>query len=132
MKILEAKSAARAMTLTALHDVLEQLAAVQFGDASFAVLQEVDGQEVWTEITVKSKSFTETAKGGVFDPFVEAEAWKEEKAAKAAKAEAKAKEKAAKIAADKARRAAKAAKAQAEEEEEKDDPNQYLDREVAV
>ena len=32
-------------TMEQLRAVLEELAAVQFGDANFAVLQEVDGQE---------------------------------------------------------------------------------------
>ncbi len=114
MNMLEKKMAARAKTIESLHDVLESLAAVQFGDASYAVLQEIEGQEIWTEITIKAKSYTATKVSPAFDPFEVAQVWQEEKQMKeTAKAE-KAKEKAAKIARDTAAREAKKKK---EEEE---------------
>lgn len=100
MNQMEKKVAARALTIDALHDVLEALAAVQFGDANFAVLQEVEGQEVWTEISVKAKAFTDTKVTPAFDPFVAALDWQDEKAMKAKAKEDKAREKAAKIARD--------------------------------
>lgn len=97
---MQKKIAARALTIDSLTTVLESLDAVQFADGSWAVLQEVEGQEVWTEITVKAKAPT-------FDPFVAAEDWKDDKAVKAQAAADKAKEKAAKIARDQAAREAK-------------------------
>lgn len=109
MNATEIKTTARALTINALTEVLNANAAVQFADASFAILQEVDGQEVWTEVTVKSKAYNDTARTPAFDPFVTAEAWQAEKAAKAAEKAAKAKEKAEKAARDKAKREAKAA-----------------------
>jgi len=88
MTMMEKKLEARRRTLEALTAALESLDAVQFGDAEFAVLQEVDGQEIWTSITVQSKSYTATKVSPAFDPFEVAEIWKEEKATKAkAKAE---------------------------------------------
>ena len=76
------KNAARALTINALAQFLNDNSAVQFADNSWAGLPEGEGQEIWTEITVKSKSFSETARGGVFDPFEVAEVWKEETAVK--------------------------------------------------
>ena len=107
MNQLQMKVTARAMTIAQLQQVLEQLAAVQFGDANFAVLQEVDGQEIWTEISVKAKAFTPTKTAPEFDPFVAAEEWKADKEADAQKKAEKAKAKADKIARDTARREAK-------------------------
>ncbi len=102
MNTMEKKIAARALTINALSATLENLAAVQFADGSFAVLQEVEGQEIWTEITVKAKAFTPTKVSPAFDPFEVAQVWQEEKQIKAEAKAAKAKEKAAKIARDEA------------------------------
>lgn len=107
MNQLQMKVAARAKTMEQLRAVLEELAAVQFGDANFAVLQEVDGQEIWTEISVKAKAFTPTKTSPEFDPFVAAEEWKADKEADAMKKAEKAKAKEEKIARDAARREAK-------------------------
>lgn len=117
MNAMQKKIAARAATISALSQILEELAAVQFGDASFAVLQNVEGQEIWTEISVKAKAFTPTKTSPEFDPFVAAEEWKTDKEIKAKEKAEKAKEKAAKIARDEARRAAKS-NAESEEEGE--------------
>ena len=83
MTMMEKKLEARRRTLEALTAALQSLDAVQFGDAEFAVLQEVDGQEIWTAITVTSKSYTAIKVSPAFDPFEVAEVWKEEKATKA-------------------------------------------------
>ena len=93
MNTMEKKIAARSATVNALMQTLNGLDAVQFGDANFAVLQEIDGQEIWTEIS--------------FDPFEVAQEWQEEKELKAREKEAKRKEKEAKIARDEAEREAK-------------------------
>lgn len=101
MNAMEKKNTARNMTINLLTAALEENAAVQFGDASYAILQTLeDGTEIWTEITVKSKA-------AAFDPFEVAQEWAEEKKIKEAEKAEKAKEKAAKIARDKARREAK-------------------------
>lgn len=109
MNMNEMKVTARNMTIDAIMEALNALDAVQFGDGSFAVLQTVDGQEIWTAIEVKSKAWKATARSEAFDPFVVADEWKEDKAIKAKEKEEKAKEKAAKIAKDKAKREAEGA-----------------------
>lgn len=98
MNANEIKSAARQMTIAALMPVLQENDAVKFGDASFAILQEIDGQEVWTEISVKSKAYKPTKVSPAFDPYEVAAAWEEEKRIKADNKAAKEAEKAAKVA----------------------------------
>ena len=90
MNTTEMKNAARTATINVLSDVLEANDAVQFGDASFAILQTIDGNEIWTEVTVKTKATKATKVSPAFDPYVAAEAWKEEKRIKAEEKERKA------------------------------------------
>lgn len=101
MNASEIKSTARNLTIEALLPILQENDAVKFADASFAILQEVDGQEVWTEVTVKSKAYKPTKVSPAFDPYEVAAAWEEEKKIKAGVKAAKAAEKAAKVAAAK-------------------------------
>ena len=108
MTNLEKKTAARSATTALLASLIEENAAVQFDNASWAILQTVDGEEIWTDITVKTKAEK-------FDPFEVAEAWKEETETKAKVKAEKAKAKAEKIARDEARRAEKAKKKEEEE-----------------
>lgn len=98
MNANEMKSTARMMTIEALMPVLQENEAVKFADASFAILQVVDGQEIWTEVSVKSKAYKPTKVSPAFDPYVVAEEWKQEKDIKAKEKAAKEAEKAAKIA----------------------------------
>lgn len=93
MNANEIKSTARQMTIAALMPVLQENAAVKFADASFAILQEVDGQEVWTEVTVKSKAYKPTKTSTAFNPYEVAAAWEEDKKIKAGVKAAKAAEK---------------------------------------
>ncbi len=116
MNTMEKKNAARAMTMTAFAKALEDAAAVQFADSSFAVLQEVEGQEIWVEITFKSKSYTPTKVSPAFDPFEVAQAWQEDKAIKAKEKAEKAKEKERKLAAAEAKRKLKEAEQEPETE----------------
>lgn len=104
MNANEIKSTARAMTINAIMDALNAQEAVQFADASFAILQEVDGQEVWTEVTVKSKAYKPTKVSPAFDPYEAAEAWKTEREIKAKEKAAKAAEKEKKVAEAKAKK----------------------------
>lgn len=105
MNATEIKNAARNATIAALRDALEDQAAVQFADASWAILQTIDGQEVWTEITVKTKAYKPTKVTPAFDPYEVAEAWKEEKRIKAEEKAEKDAEKAKKVAKTKEKKA---------------------------
>ena len=96
MNANEIKSTARQMTIAAIMPSLMENDAVKFADASFAILQTVDGQEVWTEVTVKSKAYKPTKVSPAFDPYEAAEAWEAEKRIKADAKAAKEAEKAAK------------------------------------
>ena len=98
MNANEIKSTARQMTIEAIMPALMENEAVKFADASFAILQTVDGQEIWTEVTVKSKAYKPTKVSSAFDPYEVAEAWEAEKKIKADNKAAKEAEKAAKVA----------------------------------
>lgn len=104
MNMNEIKASARQMTIAAIMPTLTENEAVQFADGSFAILQEIDGQEVWTEITVKSKTWKDTKVAKAFDPFIAAEEWEAEKKIKAENKAAKEAEKAAKVAKAKAKK----------------------------
>ena len=99
MNANEIKSTARQMTIAAIMPSLQENDAVKFADGSFAILQTVDGQEVWTEVSVKSKAWNDTKVSKAFDPYEKAAEWEAEKKIKADNKAAKAAEKAAKIAA---------------------------------
>ena len=109
MNSTEMKNVARNATIAALRDALEDQAAVQFADASWAILQTVEGQEIWTEVTIKTKAYKPTKTSAAFDPYEVAEAWKEEKRIKA--------EEKAEKEAEKAKKVAKAKEKKEEEEE---------------
>ena len=98
MNANEIKSTARQMTIAAIMPVLQENEAVKFADGSFAILQTVDGQEVWTEVTVKSKAWKDSKVSKAFDPYEAAEEWEAERKIKADNKAAKEAEKAAKIA----------------------------------
>ena len=103
MNANEIKSTARQMTIDLLMPTLEENNAIQFGDGSFAIKQEVDGMVVYTEVSVKSKAYKATKTYEAFDPNQAAEDWRAEKALKAENAAAKKAEHAAKVAAAKAK-----------------------------
>ena len=97
MNANEIKSTARQMTIEAIMPVLVDNEAVKFADGSFAILQTVDGQEVWTEVTVKSKAWKDTKVSVAFDPYAKAAEWEAERKVKAQNKEEKEKEKQKKI-----------------------------------
>lgn len=99
MNMNEVKATARHMTIAAIMPSLMENEAVKFADGSFAILQIVDGQEVWTEVTVKSKAFKDTKVSKAFDPYEKAQEWEAERKIKADNKAAKEAEKAAKLAA---------------------------------
>ena len=94
MNANEMKAEARMMTIKALMEALLANDAVRFADSSFAILQVVDGQEIWTEVSIKSKAYKDTKVAKAFDPYEEAEAWKQETAVKEKKRKEKEMEKA--------------------------------------
>ena len=98
MNMNEMKATARQMTIAAIMPSLLENDAVKFADGSFAILQTVDGQEVWTEVTIKSKAWKDTKVSKAFDPFEAAQEWEAEKKVKADNKAAKEAEKAAKVA----------------------------------
>ena len=98
MNANEIKATARQMTIAAIMPSLLDNDAVKFADGSFAILQEVDGQEIWCEVTVKSKAWKDTKVSKAFDPFEAAQEWEAEKKIKADNKAAKEAEKAAKVA----------------------------------
>ena len=98
MNANEMKATARDLTIATLLEVLEANHAVKFADGSFAILQTVDGQDIWTEVSVKSKAYKPTKISPAFDPYEVAAAWEEEKKVKAGVKAAKEAEKAAKVA----------------------------------
>ncbi len=101
MNATEMKNAARAMTCDLFTDVFQSNDAIQFGDASWAIAQTVDGKKIWTAIEIKTKAYNATKISPAFDPEVAARAWQEEKAMKANRKADKEREKAAKLAAKK-------------------------------
>lgn len=97
MNMNEMKATARQMTIAAIMPSLMENEAVKFADGSFAILQEVDGQEIWTEVSVKSKAWKDTKINKAFDPYEAAAEWEAERKIKDAAKAAKEAEKAAKV-----------------------------------
>lgn len=97
MNANEIKATARQMTIEAIMPSLMENDAVKFADGSFAILQTVDGQEVWTEVTVKSKAYKATKVSEAFDPYIKAAEWEAERRVKEQNKEEKEKEKQKKI-----------------------------------
>jgi len=98
MNANEIKATARQMTIEAIMPSLMENEAVKFADGSFAILQIVDGQEVWTEVTVKSKAYKATKVSEAFDPYIKAQEWEAERKVKADAKAARDAEHAAKVA----------------------------------
>ena len=105
MNMNEMKATARQMTIAAIMPALQENDAVKFADGSFAILQEVDGQEIWTEVTVKSKAWKNTKVSKAFNPVEAAREWEQDKKIKADNKAAKEAEKAAKVAKAKEKKA---------------------------
>jgi len=98
MNATEMKATARQMTIAAIMPSLMESGAVKFADGSFAIRQTVDGQEVWTEVTVKSKAWNDTKISKAFDPYAKAREWEADRRIKADNKAARDAEKAAKVA----------------------------------
>lgn len=96
MTAAEMKATARQATITAIMPSLQENNAIKFADGSFAILQNVEGQDIWTEVTVKSKAYKDTKVSKAFNPREAAQAWEAERQIKADNKAAKEAEKAAK------------------------------------
>lgn len=87
MNATEMKNTVRANTANLLTEILNANDAVQYDDYSWAILHEVDGQEIWSSIEIKSKAWKPTKTNAAFDPYEAAAAWQEDKRIAAEKAE---------------------------------------------
>ena len=92
MNDMEKKAFARNSVMEKFLNAIEENAGEQFDNASFAFPTEVEGQEIWVEMTFKAKAFKDTQRSPAFDPFVAREEWQtvlNERAQKKAQVEAK-------------------------------------------
>lgn len=102
MTAAEIKATAKANVLSALSVKLEELGAEMVGNVAY-IPQTVGEQEVWVEVKLTTKQYTDTKVSKAFDPFIAREEYEAEQAIKAAEAEAKAKAKADKAKSKKSR-----------------------------
>lgn len=107
MNAAEIKSTARQNVIALLMPVLAENNATKFGDASFAIPQEVDGQKLYVEVMVRTKQYKATKVSEAFDPEEAARAWQADKDVKAANKAAKKAEHDAKVSAARTKREAK-------------------------
>lgn len=108
MTAAEIKATAKAQVLEMLQGTLDTANAEMVGNTGYIPLT-VGGQEVWVEVKLTTKNWTDTKVSKAFDPFVARENYETEQAIKKAEAEAKAKAKA-----DKAKAKSSKSKAKAE------------------
>ena len=83
MNSVEMKATARQNTIAAIMPSLMEHNAIKFGDGQFAILQTVEDQDIWTEVSVKTKAFKDTKVSKAFDPRAAALAWEAERNIKA-------------------------------------------------
>lgn len=102
MTAAEIKATAKANVLTELSAKLEELGAEMVGNVAY-VPQTIGEQEVWVEVKLTTKQYTDTKVSKAFDPFVAREEYEAEQEIKRAEAEAKAKAKADKAKSKKSR-----------------------------
>lgn len=93
MTASEIKATAKANVLAELSEKLEELNAEMVGNVAY-IQQVVGEQEVWVEVKLTTKQYTDTKVSKAFDPFVAREEYEAEQVIKEAEAEAKAKAKA--------------------------------------
>lgn len=98
------KTVARDMTASLFTDVFAANGAKQFEDGSWAILQTVNGQEIWTAVTIQSKIWYPTKTAQPFNPDYAAEEWQADKAIKAKEKAEKEKAKAEKVTKAKAKK----------------------------
>ena len=102
MTAAEIKATAKAEVLAELSAKLDELGAEMVGNVAY-IPQTVGEQEVWVEVKLTTKQYTDTKVSKAFDPFVAREEYEEEQKIKRDEAEAKAKVKADKAKSKKSR-----------------------------
>lgn len=102
MTAAEIKATAKAEVLAELSAKLNELGAEMVGNVAY-IPQTVGEQEVWVEIKLTTKQYTDTKVSKAFDPFVAREEYEAEQEIKRAEVEAKAKAKADKAKSKKSR-----------------------------
>lgn len=102
MTAAEIKAAAKVNVLAELSAKLEELGAEMVGNVAY-IPQTIGEQEVWVEVKLTTKQYTDTKVSKAFDPFVAREEYEAEQEIKRAEAEAKAKAKADKAKSKKSR-----------------------------
>lgn len=105
MTAAEIKATAKVNVLAELSAKLEELGAEMVGNVAY-VPQTIGEQEVWVEVKLTTKQYTDTKVSKAFDPFVAREEYEAEQEIKRAEAEAKAKAKADKAKSKKSRKSA--------------------------
>ena len=107
MTMAQMKEIAKAQVLEKLASTYEGMNVEMVGNVAYVPLT-VEGQEMWVEIKLTTKQWTNTKVSDAFDPFVAREQYEEEMKIKAEEKAIKEKEKEAKIARSKAKRKASA------------------------
>lgn len=102
MTMAEIKATAKAEVFAEIAPILEQLNVEMVGPVAY-IPRTVGGQELWVEVKLTTKQYTDTSRSKAFDPFVAREAYEADQEAKRKEAEIKAKNKADKIKAKKAK-----------------------------
>ena len=115
MTMAQMKETAKTIVLEKLERVYEDLGVEMVGNVAYVPLT-VEGQEMWVEVKLTTKQWTNTKVSEAFDPFLARQEYEDEQKMKAEEKAIKAKEKEAKIARDNAKRAK--AKKKVEEEGE--------------
>ena len=109
--------AAKTNVTTLMGDLLTNAGAEQVGDFTYAIPTEVNGVEVWVEVSLVAKTTMTTENGKVaYDPFEKAVVWQAEKEIKKAQAEERARKKAETLRKAEEKRAKAQALAQAKKE----------------
>ena len=109
--------AAKANVTALMGDLLNNACAEQVGDFTYAIPTEVNGVEVWVEVSLVAKTTMTTENGKVaYDPFEKSVVWQAEKEIKQAQAEERARKKAETLRKAEEKRAKAQALAQAKKE----------------
>ena len=109
--------AAKANVTALMGDLLTNASAEQVGDFTYAIPTEVNGVEVWVEVSLVAKTTMTTENGKVaYDPFEKSVVWQAEKEIKQAQAEERARKKAETLRKAEEKRAKAQALAQAKKE----------------
>ena len=97
MTSAQVKENGKVQVLDKLTPVLEEMGAEMVGKTAYVPLT-VDGIEIWVEVKLTTKQWTDTKVSEAFDPFVAREEYEAEMQIKAEEKAVKAREKEAKIA----------------------------------